>query len=105
MNTSTQIIFGSPRNGLAVIIAILTTSWTACSANAANADANRTTVEVKAFASTTTAETKNVAQPTNRTAIQSPIESIPFQRGVLDDSVLAPWKRLLQSRDDTTAVA
>ena len=105
MNTSTQRTFGSPRSGLMVIIAILTTSWTACSANAANADANRTTVEVKAFASAATAGTKAVAQPTNRTAIQSPTESTPFQRGVLDDSVLAPWKRLLQSNDGTTAVA
>ena len=105
MNTSTQRTFGSLRSGLLVIIAILMTPWTAGSANAATADANRATVEVRAFASAATAGTKTVAQPRNRTAIQSPTESIPFQRGVLDESVLAPWKRLLQSSDDTTAVA
>ena len=105
MNTSTRKTFGSPRSATLVVIAILTTSWAAGFANAANAEPNRATVEVKAVASTAAAAKKTVAQPTNRTAIQSPIESIPFQRGVLDDSVLAPWKRLLQSRDDTTAQA
>ena len=105
MNTSTQRTFDSPRSGLLVILAILTISWPAGFANAANTEPNRATVEVRAGASTVAVAKKNVAQPTNRTAIQSPTESIPFQRGVLDDSVLAPWKRVLQNSDGTTAVA
>ena len=105
MKTSTQRTFGSPRSAMLVIIAILMTPWTAGFANGANAEPNRAIVEVKAVASTTAPAIKTVAQPKNQTAIQSPTESIPFQRGVLDDSVLAPWKRVLQSRDDTTAQA
>ena len=105
MNTSTRNTFGSPRSATLAVIAILITSWAAGFANAANAEPNRAAGGVKAVAATTDAAMKTVAQPTNRTAIPSPIESIPFQRGVLDDSVLAPWKRLLQSNDGTTAVA
>ena len=105
MNTTAQKALGLPRSAILIIVAILISSWTAAFASAANAESNRDAVEVKAIASQATVAIKTIAQPKDGTATKSTTKSSPFQRGVLDDSVLAPWKRLLQGNDGTIAFA
>ena len=105
-NVSKKI--GFTRTVILTVAAIATTSLTAVAANAANPELNRSSLIVRVPASQSASAKSS---PVNKTAGQEKggtitskfAEACTTDHSALDASVLAPYKRLMESKDTQAA--
>ena len=110
MKNNANKTIGFTRTAIMTVAAIATASLTAVAANAAKPELNQSWVVVPVAASKGTAA-KN--SPTNKTAGQEKgetttstfAEACITDHSALDGSILAPYKRLIESNDTQAAYA